>query len=196
MKIDWWFWTIFLAGIAAIFLSIVCSGCTTGRSIFGGTTSSGGIETIIPSSPAAQMWKVVAKSNWVVTICLLGFGAGLFTFFNGKPQLGLAIVFSSLGTLFFGLAVHRFPTWMAVVGLLGAVAGVVASILMKHRAIIEIIKGGQLFKGKLESDAAVTKSEASLIKQQFTNKQKQEQSPTTQKLVKKIKSNLKLKGEL
>lgn len=137
---------------------------------------------VVPSSPASQMWKVVAKSNWVVTVCLLAFGGGLFTFFNGKPKLGLAIVFSSLGTLFFGLAIHRFPTWMAIVGLLGSVAGVAASILMKHRAIIEMVKGGQLFKKEPSLD--------------FNVAQKQEQSPTTQKLVRKIKGDLKLKGEI
>ena len=147
----------------------------------------------IPSSPASQMWKVVAKSNWVVTICLLGFGAGLFTFFNGNPKLGLAIVFSSLGTLFFGLAVHRFPTWMAIVGLLGAIIGVAASILMKHRAIIEIIKGGQAWKKEMKV-GDVNRNFVAV--KEFTSHQKEEQSPTTQKLVKKIKNDLKLKGQI
>lgn len=171
--------------IFLVLLGLILGSCTSARALFGMSTATTGSQTIIPSSPASQMWKVVAKSNWVVTICLLGFGGGLFTFFNGKPKLGLAIVFSSLGTLFFGLAVHRFPTWMAIVGLLGSVAGVAASILMKHRAVIELIKGGQIFKKEFEHDA-----------EEFNKKQKQEQSPTTQKLVKKIKGELKLKGEI
>jgi len=183
-----WFWVV-VTIIAAILIVNMC-GCSAVRAIVGMPAVSDGIQTIIPSSPASQMWKVVAKSNWVVTICLLGFGGGLFTFFNGKPKLGLAIVFSCAGTLFFGLAVHRFPTWMAIVGLLGSVVGAAASILMKHRAIIEIIKGGQAFKKNLDS---ATKA---IVKTDFTDKQKQEQSPTTQKLVRKIKSDLKLKGQL
>jgi hypothetical protein len=77
---------------------------------------------------------------------------------------------------------------MAVVGLFGAIAGVAASILMRHRAIIEMIKGGQTFKKEYLDNG--------LIRETFTDKQKQEQSPTTQRLVKKIKRNLKLKGEL
>lgn len=186
-----WFWVMVV--ILASILIFEITGCSAMRAIVGMPAMSDGIQTIIPSSPAEQMWRVVAKSNWVVTICLLGFGGGLFTFFNGKPKLGLAIVFSSLGTLFFGLAVHRFPTWMAIVGLIGAIAGAAASILMKHRAIIEMIKGGQEFKKKLKSTNIGVRD---IVKADFTDKQKQEQSPTTQKLVKKIKDNLKLKGEI
>jgi len=176
-KIDWGFWVIILLCIVGLITLI--AGC----SIFQHAPKQQ--ETIVPASPAQQMWKVVAKSNWVVTICLLGFGGGLFTFFNGKPKLGLAIVFSCVGTLFFGLAIHRFPTWMAMIGLIGSVAGVAASILMRRQALIEIIKGGQVFKKEFEHDA-----------KEFNEKQKQEQSPTTQKLVKQIKSDLKLKGEI
>lgn len=179
---------------------MVMFGCSVMRGIVGMQPISDSGQTIITSSPATQMWKVVAKSNWVVTICLLGFGGGLFTFFNGKPKLGLAIVFSSLGTLFFGLAVHRFPTWMAVVGLLGAMVGVAASILMKHRAIIEIIKGGQIFKDSVKKrdlgGIILDEKQAEAVKQGFTVDQHIAQSPTTQKLVKKIKGNLKLKREI
>ena len=186
-NIDWWFW-----GICALFLLLlllgIC-GCSTIRSIILGPTIGQQPEPIIPTSPAAQMWKAIAKTNWVVTICLLGFGGGLFTFFNGKPKLGLAIVFSCVGTLFFGLAIHRFPTWMAIIGLVGSIAGVAASILMQHRAIIEIIKGVQLSKG----DFGHQWSER---KKAINNSQEHAQSPTTQKLVKKIKSDLKLKGEI
>lgn len=182
-----WFWVVvaILAGI----LIVSITGCSAARAIFGMPTMSDGVQTIIPSSPAAQMWKVVAKSNWVVTVCLLMFGCGAFTFFNGKPKLGLAIVFSSLATLFLGLAIHRFPTWMSVIGLFGSVVGVVASILMKHRAIIEMIKGGQEFKKGIRLNHPVKPKD-------FTDAQKQEQSPTTQKLVKKIKGELRLKGQI
>lgn len=187
-KIDWYFWIVCIGSIICLLLMFIfaVSGCTTIRSIIFGPTIGQQSEPIIPASPAAQMWEVVAKTDWVVTICLLGFGAGLFTFFNGKPKLGLAVIASCIGTLFFGLAIHRFPTWMAVLGLVGSVAGAAASILMKHRALIEIIKGGQVFK----------QNETDGVAESFVEKQKQEQSPTTQKLVKKIKSDLKLRGEI
>jgi hypothetical protein len=180
-----------------IFFTVLALPSCAALGLSRGTTET---QPIIPSSPAAQMWKVVAKTNWVVTVCLLMFAAGLFTFFNGKPQLGLAIVFSSVGTLFFGLAVHRFPTWMAVGGLIASIAGVAATIIMRHRAIIEIIKGGQAFKKQIEEKdlgaVTLTESEANTVKKQFTEKQVGKQSPTTQKLVKQVKSKLKLKGEI
>lgn len=175
--------------ISLIVLSIM-TGCATMRTIFGMKTASSTIQNFVPSSPASQMWEVVAKTDWIVTLCLLGFAGGLFTFLNGKPKLGIAIMISCIGTLFLGLAVHRFPTWMAIFGFIGSIAGCAAALIMKNRAIIEMIKGGQEFKKEVKKNGS---AEAAKI---FIDKQMEKQSPTTQKLVKKIKNDLKLKGQL
>lgn len=185
MKIDVWILILIFVVIVA-FLAAMC-GCNS----LGISQPTVGAGTLIPSSPAAQMWKVVAKSNWVVTICLLGFGGGVFAYANGMTKLGLSVILSCVATLFFGLAIHRFPTWMAVFGLVGAIAAAAASLIMKNRAIVEIIKGGQAFKKDIKSLESTA-----YLGDNFIAKQKQEQSPTTQKLIKKIKGDLKLKGQI
>lgn len=179
-----------ICALMSLIVFSTMTGCATMRTMLGMKTASSTVQNFIPSSPASQMWKVVAKTDWVVTLCLLGFAGGLFTFLNGKPKLGIAIMISCIGTLFLGLAVHRFPTWMAIFGFIGSIAGCAAALVMKHRAIIEVIKGGQEFKKEMKKNGSAKMAKV------FIDKQVEKQSPTTQKLIKKIKSDLKLKGQL
>jgi len=98
------------------------------------------------------------------------------------------------------LAVARYAGWMAVCGLIGSVAACVISILVKKKALVEIVKGIQKLK---DGDQDVVDGEnvdsngvASIGKDEFNKILASVQSKFTQKLVQQIKSSLKLKGEI
>jgi hypothetical protein len=60
MKTDLWFWVIVV--IVTGILIIGLSSCSAMRAIVGMPATPGGEQIVIPSSPATQMWKVVASS--------------------------------------------------------------------------------------------------------------------------------------
>lgn len=159
-------------------IGIVLSGCsllpTSGSSIVTGA---------IPSA-TQQLWKAAKGSNWLVTMSILGIAAGAFAFFNGS-KIGIPCIGASCISLFMALAVARFSTWMAVFGLIGSLASVGISVLVKNRAVKEIVTGVQTMK----DCQPTTKGVANTILADI-------QSKSTRKLVQNVKSKLKLKGKL
>jgi len=146
----------------------------------GGAT---GGNTISISTPANQLWQAARQTNWLVTVSIIIIAFGAVAFFQGMVKLGTSAALFGCVTLFLSLATARFALWMAVFGLVGAVAVVAASILLKNRALVEMISGTQKLKEGLNKD----ESNKILSKPQ---------SKSTQKLVQTIKTNLKLKGRL
>ena len=148
------------------------------------TSGGGSIITTVPTA-AQQLFKAAKNSNWLVTISILGVAAGAFAFLNGS-KMGLPCIGASCISLFMALAVARFSMWMAVFGLIGSLASVGISVLVKNRAVKEIVEGGQSFK----------RSNDEVTSDSFLLCQKDAQSKSTQKLVQNVKSKLKLKGKL
>jgi hypothetical protein len=142
--------------------------------------------TTIPSA-GQQLWKAAKDSNWLVTVSILGIAAGAFAFLNGS-KMGLPCIGASCISLFMALAVARFSMWMAVFGLIGSLASVCISVLVKNRAVKEIVIGGQAFK---EDDRTSGDSKHLFNALQFVK-----QSKSTQKLVQNIKLKLKLEGKI
>jgi len=138
---------------------------------------------IIPT-PLEQLWNAAKQSNWLVSISILGIAAGVFALMNGS-KIGIPAAIASCVSLFMTLAVARFATWMAVCGIVGSVLACAASILLKNKALLEIIKGVQLVKEDGQSNAKIV-----------TNLLRDNQSKPTQKLVQKIKGDLKVSGEI
>jgi len=137
-----------------------------------------------PPTPGVQLWQAVKKSNWLVTISILGIAGGVFALANGSAKLGSAVIASGSTSLFMTLAVSRFAMWMAVFGLLGSLAAVLFSILARRKALVEIIKGVQDYKDNLRCKSPLLAGALN------------EQSNTTKKIVSNIKNELRLKGEL
>lgn len=127
-----------------IILFTVCfSGCAA---------LSGGGGKIIPDDAAAgtkTLWKTVSKTNWAVSLCLIGFVVSVFAFLNGQ-KVGLAGMGASAAGMFMALALARFAMWMAVFGLLGSLIVGAASILSKRKALTEIISGVQHVRTQLQ----------------------------------------------
>lgn len=140
-------------------------------------------------TPLEQLWNAAKQSNWLVSLSILGIAAGVFALMNGS-KIGIPAAIASCVSLFMTLAVARFALWMAVCGLMGSVAICAASILLKNKAIKEIIIGVQLAKGEVGkqwSDRVQAINESQKVAQK---------SKSTQKLVQQIKGNLKVKGEI
>ena len=168
------FWLIFMLicwGVLAIL-----SGCSVFRP--GSSTI-----TTVPTA-AQQLFKAAKNSNWLVTISILGVAAGAFAFLNGS-KIGLPCIGASCISLFMALAVARFSTWMAVFGLIGSLASVGISVLVKNKAMKELVTGVQALKPIEGGDYSATNKILADI-----------QSKSTQKLVQNVKSKLKLKGKL
>ncbi len=162
--------------IFTLFLMMLLFGCSLLP------TSGGSIITGPVSTPIQQLYKAAKNSNWLVTISILGVAAGAFAFLNGS-KMGLPCIGASCISLFMALAVARFSMWMAVFGLIGSLASVCISVLVKNRAVKEIVTNVQDLKkaGWMPIDAKKI-----ILKQ----------TKSTQKLVQNVKSKLKLQRKI
>lgn len=165
-----------------IFVSII-SGCATLRSFLQDKGDD------IAPTPDKQLWTAAKKANWLVTLSILGIAAGVFALVNGATKIGTAAIASASVSLFMSLAVARFALWMAIFGLIGSVAAALFSILVRRKALVEIIKGVQNFK----AGERVGVDESSLI---LLNNRLRKQSKTTKKIVNNMKNELKLQGQI
>lgn len=184
-EIEWFLW--WLIAITVIGVILTNGGCSTLTKFMSGSDAI----TIAPApTPGQQLWQTAKKSNWLVTLAIPIIAMGAVAMFNGAVKLGMSsIIFGSVN-LFMALATSRFAFWMALFGLLGSGLAVAASILAKNVALREIITGTQTLK---DYSVEQYKGNRSGINRLLTDKQKHK---STQKIVQKIKSNLKLKGKL
>jgi len=138
-------------------------------------------ETIIPATAWESTMKAVAKTNWFGTFCLLGFFGGIVAIGLDQRKIGGAVVIAAIATICLGLAIHRFPTWLAIIGFTSSIIAVAYSILIKNRALVEIIKGVQNYRNAPlhKADAAILDTELDPV-----------QSKSTKKIVKQIKEKI------
>lgn len=182
---DWLFWTVLV--ILTIILCWMALGCHTWQGFqqdIGIKKPESKPETA--PSPGVQLWNAVKKSNWLVTVSILGIAAGVFALVNGSVKLGSATITSASVSLFMALAVARFALWMAVFGLIGSISAALFSILVRRKALVEIIKGVQLAKENYEANKIDAPLKAEL----------ENQSSTTKRIVGSIKSKLRLGGKI
>lgn len=140
-----------------------------------------------PPTPSGQLWHTVKKSNWLVTLAIPIIALGAVAMFNGAAKLGMSAIIFGAVNLFMALATARFALWMGIFGLIGSGLAVAASILAKNKALKEIICGVQKYrKGYGEQDES----------RQIIDAKLKQQSPSTKKLVQKVKTDLKIKGEI
>lgn len=169
-----------LCVIVFIILSLLCVGLFSCSLL---PTSGGSTITTVPTA-AQQLFKAAKNSNWLVTVSILGIAAGAFAFLNGS-KIGISCIGASCISLFMALAVARFSTWMAVFGLIGSLASVCISVLVKNRAVKEIVMGVEELKPAEGGNYSGTNKILANI-----------QTKSTQKLVQNVKNKLKLQGKL
>jgi len=179
--------TIWFIVVTIVLITIVvsCSGCRFAQSavdfVFKPAPSTN-VEQ--PVSSTGQLWKTVKKSNWITTLAIPIIALGAVAMFNGAIKLGMSAVIFGTVNLFMALATARFALWMAIFGLIGSIASVAVSIIVKNRGLLEIVTGAQILK----NSTIKTKKEGSKILKDC-------QTKNTQKLVQKIKSKMKVKGK-
>ena len=168
--------------ILMLLILITVSGCSAIGSKSGDILDKDNISM----NPTAKMYEVVSKSNWAVSLCLIGFVISVFAFLNGS-KVGLAGMGASAAGMFMGLALARFAMWMAVFGLIGSLVAGLASILAKKKALTEIIVSVQKVREGFQVGGTVTANSVDDVLEIS-------QSKTTRKLVAAEKHKLKLKS--
>jgi len=140
---------------------------------------------IIPGTSKGQLWQTIKglTPNWLA-IPVIALGA--VAMFNGATKLGISCIIFGSVNLFMALATSRFGFWMALCGFIGSIAAVVASVLAKNKALKEVIFGAQKLKEEVIQDIHLPRAKEILAKQ----------VKSTKKIVNKIKSKAKLKGEM
>lgn len=160
-----------------IILMMLLSGC----SFFTPT-----VEPVIPSTPTDQtviyITKTLSQTNWLMTLSMLGCGFGVFSLVSGNSK-GLNILAGSLTVLFGTLFVASAAAWIAIttkwliigsaIGLLICVGLLAYSILVKKKAISEIVNTVEAVKNGWTDDV-----------KKLVNKI---QSPTTKAIVTEVK---------
>lgn len=127
-----------IATIIVIVMMLLLSGCQTHA-----------VSTTLDKTPSSgweSTMNAVAKTNWFGTFCLLSFFGGVVAIGLDQRKIGGAVIIAAISTLCLGLAVHRFPTWLAIIGFASSVIAVGYSILIKNKALIEIVKGVQNYR--------------------------------------------------
>jgi hypothetical protein len=131
-----------------------------------------------PPTGTQRLYEAAKKSNWLVTISIVGIAIGVFATFNGY-KWGIGGIVSCCVSLFMALAVARFATWMAIIGMLGSTGACVISVLVRKKALVEIIKGVQNYRKAPAFEPTSLDMELNA-----------EQSSTTKKIVKAIKGKM------
>lgn len=131
-------------------------------------------------TPVEQLWNTTKQTNWLATISILGIAAGVFALMNSN-KIGIPATVASCISLFMTLAVARFAVWMAICGLIGSTVICVASILLKNKALKDIIIGVQTLKFDNPNGSKILQAQ---------------QSKSTQRLVQQIKGDLKVREKI
>jgi len=138
-------------------------------------------DNYMPEDPANIIYRTVEKTNWLVTLSILGVGAGFFAFLNGGSR-GIQVMAACLAVLCLTLGVIRYSTWIAFFGAVSAVGLVAYTAYIKNKALREIIAGGEEFKGR--------SSQTEDVRLKFLDSQTLAQSPTTKKIVDDIQKKV------
>lgn len=120
-------------------LIVLCLVLLTGCSVFGLTKSG---PDPIPETAKEQLFRAVSGTDWLLTLTVVGCGAGFFAFLNGSSK-GLQFMAACFVTLSLVLGLNRYSAWIAGISMIGAVCLVVYTVLVKNRALKEVVQGVQ-----------------------------------------------------
>jgi len=133
----------------------------------------------LPDTPARVLTKFVLAPDLFLTLTIVGIMAGVFAFLNGQ-KIGIPLIITCGVGMCMRLAVVRFGFAIGLCGTIGSIGLLIYTIMVKDKAIKEIITGIQEYKelaGQLGNSAV-------------NGRLRDNQSKSTEKLVKKIKEKL------
>jgi len=158
---------IIFAILWAILMVLFISGC----SALGGSTPS----PLPDLTPGQSLTKALANTNWLVTLAIIGAGAGFFAFLNGNG-IGLKLIAACLVVISLTLMISWAARWIAAVGIVSSIGLLIYTIWTKDRAVKEIVGANKSFYDHQKSG----------IQEIFKGYQGIQQSSSTEKIVKNI----------
>lgn len=146
----------------------------------------------IPQTGQELLIDKIQKSNVPVWLCIFIVAGGAVALFNGAIKLGFSTMIFGSTSLALGLATSRFGFWIAMCGLVGTVATILYSILIKNTALKEIIKGIEIFKKTYADPKNIVNTKLAINSVQEST----QATDTTKKVVQDVKAKMKIKGEI
>ncbi len=137
----------------------------------------------LPETPKQQLFQTLAKTNWLFTLSVVGVGAGFFAFLNGSSK-GLQFMAACFVVISLIIGVTRYSAVIAVISMIGTVCLMAYTILVKNKALREIVQGVQTIRedvGGASNDDALSGINGVLSATQ---------SKTTKAIVKIVKDKL------
>jgi len=136
----------------------------------------------VTQDTTSKLLPAVKSTNWLLSAAIIGMAVSVAAFINGS-KLALPIFAGCATALGLQLMVVQYAAWLAVAALIASIAIFLASVLRKNVALKEIVAG-------------VNNAKKHLGESYIYPYLKDFQSPTTENLVKKIKTKMYAKGEL
>ncbi len=169
------------------FLIVMCLVLLTGCSILGLTKSAA---PVMPETAKEQLFQAISGTNWLLTLTVVGCGAGFFAFLNGSSK-GLQFMAACFVTLSIVLGINRYSAWIAGITMVGAVCLVVYTVLAKNRALKEIVQGVQNVRESsfILNDPALPNKSINMAKT-ITESLDEVQSAVTKSIVRAVKGTL------
>ena len=138
-----------ICSIIMMLFLIVMALTTGGCSFF--QMSSADKLAALPETPKQQLFQTLAKTNWLFTLSVVGVGAGFFAFLNGSSK-GLQFMAACFVVISLIIGVTRYSAAIAVLSMIGTGCLMVYSILVKRKAIREVIQGVQAIRETNDPD--------------------------------------------
>ena len=129
------------------------------------------------------IYQTIRSINWVASLLLVGVVLGLIAAFGlGFKQLGLVTSGACVAGLFLSAAMSNTFFYVAAgLVVLASIIFVIAGLIWKHRAMVELVKGGNELLRAIPAPKTVKKT------------LQEQQSKHTQSMVQQIKGKLKVK---
>ncbi len=166
---------LIVAVMFLIFIALMINGCTILQ-----PRGSGNTLADLPTTGTEAMFQVLKKQNWLLTLSVIGVGAGFFAFLNGSSK-GIQVMASCFVVLSLIIGMTKYSAVIAAIAMIGAVCLMIYSTLIKGKALREVVQGVQNVRGQLTE-----RSE----EQMLLNELGSEQSKTTKAIVKAVKGKL------
>lgn len=189
MKIDWeqWgSWTIAMLILTTLILLIAFGAGCKGGGIFGPLNEGTHVDT-----PTERFQKAVKGTGWLIILAILGVGASAVAMFNGS-KWAISSMIGSVLVLILSLVISKYAELLALLGLLcivGAVGFVIYNVIVKKKALAELVRVIENVKPKLQNGD----KEELFEDKNNPNSAVSIQSPATKKLVAEVRE--KINGE-
>jgi len=168
-----------------IVLACTCSGCAVFQ-----PKPPGSVIADLPTTGPEAMFKVLTKTDWPFVLAIFGVGAGFFAFLNGSSK-GLQFMAACFVVLSLIIGLTRYSAIIAAVSMIGAVCLVIYSIIIKGKALREVVQGVQNIRDTGSLDGHVTENNVDMNHTDVvTSYLDNVQSKTTKAIVKAVKGTL------